>query len=420
VLAAFLLLFALSIPLRLPAQTNSPAVSGPSNRYLLIMDTSRAMQARADAAVQAAQDLLVSAMGGQLRRGDTIGVWTYDQELKAGKFPLQAWTPETHRAVGMRILQFLREQKYEKRASLDKILPAVEGVIKDSKFITVILISDGGQKIHGTPFDDRINRFYKLWHRQQQAAHMPFVTVLRARDGVITDHTVNSAPWPVEMPPLPAELAQLAPPAAPERKPAPVQKPAPAALIFSGKKPESIQPTKPADESAGARQPAQPGNVEANEPKKAEPSVIPPRQVSTEPAPGPSAASVVEPRKTDAAAPNSEGPGLAKLQSAPSAETRAVPVDGGRPSFELDARARARDAAVPSSSAPASSNPASWSPPAMPGPTAIGTFLGDHKLWIGAIVVAAIIIALVVLSKRGKSGPSVRVNLSKPGDRDQK
>ncbi|MEY2429693.1 MAG: hypothetical protein QOJ40_2578 [Verrucomicrobiota bacterium] len=401
------LLLALSIPLRLPAQTNRPAVSGPSNRYLLIMDTSRAMQARADAAVQAAQDLLVSGMGGQLRQGDTIGVWTYDQELKAGKFPLQVWTPETHRAVGKRILQFLSEQKYEKRASLDKVLPAMQDLIKESKFITVILISDGGQKIHGTPFDDLINRFYKLWRAEQRAAHMPFVTVLRARDGVITDHTVNSAPWPIEVPPLPAEFA---PPAVSERKPAPVpvQKTAPAALIFSGKRaeaalifsgknPESVQPTKPADESAGASRPAQPGNVEANEPKKAESPIIPPRQVSTEPAPAPSTSPAVEPNKTVAAAAKSDAPS-------------AIPSDGDRPSSEFGARAPA----------PAASNPASWSPPAMPGPTAIGTFLSDHKLWIGAIVGAAIVITFVVLSMRGKSPPSGRVSLSKPGERDQK
>jgi len=94
--------------------------------------------------------------------------------------------------------EFLTEQKYENRASLDKVLPAMEGIIKDSEFITVILISDGDQKIHGTPFDDRINHFYKLWQGEQKAARMPFVTVLRARNGSITDHSVNSAPWPVE------------------------------------------------------------------------------------------------------------------------------------------------------------------------------------------------------------------------------
>jgi hypothetical protein len=348
------------------------------------------MQDREGAALQAAQDLLASGIGGQLRRGDTIGVWTYNQELIAGKFPLQVWSPETHRAVGNRILTFLNEQKYEKRARLDKVLPAVQDLIKDSKFITVILISDGGQKIHGTPFDDRINGFYKLWNGEQQAARMPFVTVLRARDGTITDHTINSAPWPVELPPLPAELAA---PAVPERKPAPVQKAAPAALVFSGKKPESDQSTKTADE--------------ANQPRKTEPSIIPPRRVSTEPAPGPPAAPIAE---TD----------LAKLQSAPSAEKRAVPSDAGGTPFELDARARAREAAVASASAPASSNPPSWSPPAMPGPTAIGTFLSDHKLRIGAIVVVAIIIAFVVLSKRSKSRPTSRVRLGNSADDDQK
>src|SRR5258706_5882436 len=141
------------------------------------------MQRRAVGTLKALQDLLASGMGGQLRRGDTLGVWTYNQDLKAGNFPLQRWTPETHRSVAIQILNFIKEQKYENKASLDKVLPPMEGVIKDSQFITVILISDGDQKILGTPFDDPINQFYKLWRGEQQAARMPFITVLRARNG---------------------------------------------------------------------------------------------------------------------------------------------------------------------------------------------------------------------------------------------
>src|SRR5437773_779757 len=137
-LCALLLLLIVSFPFRVEAQTNGPAAPLSSNRFLLILDTSRDMQGRADGTLQAMQELLASGMGGQLRRGDTIGVWTFNEEHKAGQFPLQRWSPETHRSVGMRILNFLRDQKYEKRANIDKVLPEMERVIKDSEFITVI------------------------------------------------------------------------------------------------------------------------------------------------------------------------------------------------------------------------------------------------------------------------------------------
>ena len=228
------------------AQTNTLTPATSSNRFLLILDTSRAMQGRTEGTLGAVKDLLTSSMGGQLRPGDTLGVWTFDQELSAGRFPLHRWLPETHRAVANHVFNFFRDQKYGKHSSLEKVLPEMERVIRDSDFITVILISGGDQKIHGTPFDDRINNFYKLWRSEQQKAGMPFITVLRARNGSITDCSVNSAPWPVEIPPLPPEMAR---PPTTAKKRAETQRPAAAPLIFSGKKPQAVPPPQPSESS---------------------------------------------------------------------------------------------------------------------------------------------------------------------------
>jgi hypothetical protein len=88
---------------------------------------------------------------------------------------------------------------------------------------------------------------------------MPVVTVLRAKHGVVTDFSVNPSPWPVDMPPLPAEL--LARPVA-EKKPAPapaqpkVQPVMAPSLILSGRKqatspPPAVQVTTNALPAAG-------------------------------------------------------------------------------------------------------------------------------------------------------------------------
>src|SRR5947209_15354463 len=84
------------------AQTNSVKASGPSNRYLMIVQTSRSMERRADETLKVVQDLLTSSMSAQLRRGDTFGLWTFNEALYAGRFPLQEWSPESQRAVAMR------------------------------------------------------------------------------------------------------------------------------------------------------------------------------------------------------------------------------------------------------------------------------------------------------------------------------
>ncbi len=199
--------FTAAWPGQVLAQTNVVGSGSEANRYLLVVETSRAMQRRADGVMKAVQDLLVSGMKGQFRPGDTLGIWTFNEEVYTGRFPLQRWSAETQKPLARNALLFLQGQKYEKRARLDKVLPALDRLITKSAFITVILVSSGEEKIQGTPFDERINDSYKQWRDEQRKAGMPLVTVLRAKKGRITDYSVNAAPFPVEMPPLPPEAA---------------------------------------------------------------------------------------------------------------------------------------------------------------------------------------------------------------------
>jgi len=219
-----------------------------ANRYLLIVDTSRPMSARSHNMLKTVQDLLKSDLGGQMKPGDTLGVWTYNADLYAGRFSLQRWSPNDQKAVTARVLAFLKGQKYEKSADLGKVLAALERVVKDSRLITVILVSAGDGFIHGTPFDDRINEFCQRWHGKQQAARMPFVIVLRGRNGELTDYTLNRPPWPVQMPYLPVEPLIASPSKSPEA-PRPVQPPTAPPLIVSGKKPKALQAPKSEEET---------------------------------------------------------------------------------------------------------------------------------------------------------------------------
>src|SRR5262249_17149235 len=133
------------------------------------------------------------------------------------------------------VLSFLKKQSYAKKANLTNVLSVLGQVIKNSKLITVILISSGESPIQGTPFDETINENYRFWQQPQQKSRMPLVTVLRAKDGKIIKSSVNPAPWKAEFPPWPVEAP---PPQVAETKPPPQVKPPPigAPLIISGKK----------------------------------------------------------------------------------------------------------------------------------------------------------------------------------------
>jgi hypothetical protein len=239
-----LLFFVFSWLPGLNAQTNAPAPAARSNRYLLIVETSRSMQRRSEGVFQAIHALLASSLGGQIRNGDTLGVWTYNEELSAGKLTLQRWSVDAPKTVTSRVIAFVKEQKFEKQGRFEKVLPTLGRIMKNSELITVLLISDGTE-VHGTGFDDRINEVFKTWRAQQQDARMPFVTVMRAYKGKLTDCLVNPAPWVVELPPLPlgwqAAKVPSKPPATVSSKPA--TSPTLPPLVITGKKPEPAPAT---------------------------------------------------------------------------------------------------------------------------------------------------------------------------------
>jgi hypothetical protein len=233
------------------------ALAVPANRWLLIVETSRATQSRREATAQLAGNLILSGMNGQMRAGDTVGVWTFNSALHSGEFPLQKWTSKNAKGIAERTALFLAMRKFEGRPNLGGVLPAMEKLITNSEFITVVLISSGSETIRGTPYDEAINTLQKRFQVAQDKAGMPFVTVLRAQGGRIVEFKVNTPPLTLEFPPLPPELqitnavvenpgAEVKPVEAPPPQPALVVPP----LIVHGKKPEPEVKSNPAVEIA--------------------------------------------------------------------------------------------------------------------------------------------------------------------------
>jgi hypothetical protein len=217
-----------------------------SNRWLFIFDVSTSMHGRAKGVQEATRDLLSTGMHGQIRQGDTIGIWTFDDQLHAGEVPLQTWSPASRSTIVQHTLQFLGKQDYMyvKSGHVNAAIPAIVRVVQSSDIITVFLFSDGYDRINGTPIDDSLNAFYKDSYRKQKKAHMPFITVFRGEHGYITTNTMNLAPWPVDIPPVPLRqvVREIPPIEAPKPKPAPPVVPS---LILIGKKPETAAPAEP-------------------------------------------------------------------------------------------------------------------------------------------------------------------------------
>ncbi|HEX4119141.1 MAG TPA: hypothetical protein VH619_00835 [Verrucomicrobiae bacterium] len=172
----------------LPAKASAAQME---NRFLFVIDTSSAMRSRTNGIQDAVVGLLKSDMHGQLRKGDTIGLWTYNDALHDG-FPRQVWSEKDKDAIISDVKRYLNHEHYEKRAHLEKALRAIGQVIQASERLTIIFVYDGSQPIRGTPFDDDINGLQKQSSRMFRTAHLPMVTVLVAHNGQVYDYTINN------------------------------------------------------------------------------------------------------------------------------------------------------------------------------------------------------------------------------------
>lgn len=182
------------------------------NRFLFLVDTSSAMSNLSDEGCKAVQKLLASGIEGQLRKGDTVGAWTYNDILH-DEFPMQVWSEADKQKISDRILGFLRSRKCEKKARLDRVLPSMYSAIQASRTLTVILVSNGAEEIKGTPFDKDINELHVEYGKNLRESNLPFVTILAARDGSVFDYTVNSAASNIRVPQTaePVKAAALTP-----------------------------------------------------------------------------------------------------------------------------------------------------------------------------------------------------------------
>jgi hypothetical protein len=203
-LLAWLLLTAIAVPISLRAQTN-PGPPG-SNHYVLLVETSRAMSRRAHGVAEATREILNSRLKGEWQAGDTLAVWTFDEDLDTNSFPTVKLPLEAQAGTGAQLIRFLEGQAYDKRVSLDKVMPKLNRLVAQADFLTVILISAGDTELHGTPFDAPINQAYRQWQEEQKKLRLPFVTVFRAGHGKFTHWSVTPAQWPLELPPFPPEL----------------------------------------------------------------------------------------------------------------------------------------------------------------------------------------------------------------------
>ncbi len=213
-----------------------------AKRFLLIVETTKSTKADLLAMRLCVSNLFATSFSGQMQLGDTLGVWTYNDLLHAGDFPMQVCGAEEGYKVLKRLDDFLKKQRFENDARFAQVLPQLAAVVGNSESLTVLLVSDGFEPMVGTPFDAAINKVYEAHRDELRTAHVPFVTVLQAREGRVEHCTINSAAGVISIPPLPpkSKPVVVVPPPAP---PAPSTNPP---LIVDYSKSNTVAPVSSA------------------------------------------------------------------------------------------------------------------------------------------------------------------------------
>jgi hypothetical protein len=171
-------------------------------RWLFVFGTSSAMKKRLPA-VDAEIKTLLTGTNALLGKGDSLGIWTFDEQLHLGQFPLTTWDPDRSSLLASNLTAFVRKQKYTGTASLDALQPTLNRIIEDSERLTVVIFYDGAEQIHWTPYDQGINDAVKRVAAEQKKSLQPVVLLLRTQTGKYVGATVNLPPVAVNAPPFP-------------------------------------------------------------------------------------------------------------------------------------------------------------------------------------------------------------------------
>jgi hypothetical protein len=280
------------------------------NRYLFILEISKEMKREEKVSKNVVAQLIYTGVMGQMKAGDTFGIWTYNDTLHAGAFPVQTFVWEDRESIARRTMEYLDEQKFTGAAHLENALLPMLKLVTNSPNLTVILVSDGKQAVAGTPYDREIRALHNKYYEELHDAKLPFITALVANHGEFISYAVSSSLGPVRIPKIPKPPVQTNAVAA--VKPKVIKRPEP--LVLRGALPKNnttettstpapvvSHPVETAKAGAAAVQPTTessalvaPTPAPAVVPIVKEPEPVKP----AEPTPAP-----VEPKKAEAPAP---------------------------------------------------------------------------------------------------------------------
>jgi hypothetical protein len=189
--------------LMLSGRASGQPVTEPPQRWLLIFDTSITMQRWLPGTTTELQNLFYGSMSEQLRAGDSVGVWVFDEKLHTDLCLPFTWQPAKAADEASQLKDFLTQQHYFGSTKFSVLGPVLQRVIAGSQRLTIVLFCDGKDELKLTPYDDSINGTFRAMQADRKKAKDPFILVVRTQLGKFVGATVNLPPGSLDFPVFP-------------------------------------------------------------------------------------------------------------------------------------------------------------------------------------------------------------------------
>lgn len=183
-------------------------IAPDGQRFLFVVETSSDNKKFEANNRQAVFDLILSGVNGHMRDGDTFGLWTFSDEVRAGDFPMTVWEKDSAMELAGRAAGFLQKQKYSKDPNLRALVTSLRQLSDRAADFNVFIVSSGREPMAGTPFDENINAAYKAFVRTSSKTGRPLVTGFVVRNAKPVRASVVLAGDSIVMPVRPPSLAR--------------------------------------------------------------------------------------------------------------------------------------------------------------------------------------------------------------------
>jgi hypothetical protein len=175
------------------------AQTAGGKRFLFIIDASSGMKPTEMPLRETLFDLIYSGARGHMTNGDTYGVWLISDRNDTS-FPMETWKEKFAVEIAAKAVSHLKDHGFKGRPNFMQAMVDVTRIVKNVEDLTVILVSNGGTPLIGTPFDEAINARQRELAPAMKAAKLTFNTALVAQDGKFVAWAVNSPQFLLDIP----------------------------------------------------------------------------------------------------------------------------------------------------------------------------------------------------------------------------